>query len=47
MPEMELKVYYQVPIEILEDRDQLLQWAKDAVAVAGAPKRRKTKRDNR
>ena len=30
--------YYQVPDEVLEDRDALAQWAQDAIAVAMTPK---------
>ena len=28
-----LKTYYEVPLDILEDRDQLATWAKEAVRV--------------
>ena len=31
-PKQTLKSYYQVPVEILEDADELTRWAKDAVA---------------
>ena len=37
-PKMELKRYYEVPLEILEDRDQLIHWAR-AAAGAGKPAR--------
>lgn len=35
-----LKNYYEVPIEILEDRDALLAWARQAVDVASSDSRR-------
>jgi len=31
--------YYEVPLEILEDRDALVRWAKRAVVVAAKPKK--------
>lgn len=37
-----LKNYWQVPVEVLEDSEALLEWAKTAIALAGeAPPRRK------
>ncbi|HEV2351250.1 MAG TPA: TfoX/Sxy family protein [Terriglobia bacterium] len=42
-PELDLKAYYEVPLEILEDRDQLVQWAKAAAAVSKSAGRRKAK----
>lgn len=42
-PEQELKVYYEVPLEILEDRDQLVQWANAAVAASKPARRMKNK----
>jgi DNA transformation protein and related proteins len=42
-PEQELKVYYEVPLEILEDRDQLVYWAKAAVEVSKSTGRKKSK----
>jgi DNA transformation protein len=42
-PKQELQNYYEVPLEILEDRDLLIQWANAAVGVATSPKRRKSK----
>jgi DNA transformation protein len=42
-PKQELQKYYEVPLEILEDRDQLVQWARVAVSVSTPPKRRKSK----
>ena len=29
-----LKNYYEVPVEVLEDRDELAEWARRAIAVA-------------
>ena len=42
-PKVELQKYFEVPLEILEDRDRLVQWAKAAVGVATPAKRRKSK----
>jgi len=47
MPKMELKRYYEVPLEILEDRDQLIQWARAAVDVGKPSRRRKGKSSKR
>ena len=33
--------YYEVPDEVLEDRDALTRWAQDAIAVAMQPKAKK------
>jgi DNA transformation protein len=38
-PKQELRNYYEVPLEILEDSDQLIQWANAAMGIA-APARR-------
>ncbi len=46
-PEQELQNYYEVPLEILEDRDQLVQWATQAVGASTRAKRRKTKSGKR
>lgn len=46
-PEQELQNYYEVPLEILEDRDQLVQWANAAVGVSTMAKRRKSKSGQR
>lgn len=46
-PEQELKVYFEVPLEILEDRDLLIQWASAAVGVTQSAKRRKAKSRNK
>jgi DNA transformation protein len=32
--------YYEVPVHVLEDREELARWAKRAIDVAGAPKRK-------
>jgi DNA transformation protein len=37
-PRQTLKNYFQVPIEVLEDRDRLLAWARCAVQAAGRSK---------
>lgn len=42
-PKVELQKYYEVPLEILEDRDRLIQWANIAVSVSTPAKRRKSK----
>lgn len=42
-PKVELQKYYEVPLEILEDRDQLVLWANKAVSVATPAQRRKSK----
>jgi len=47
MPKMELKLYYEVPLDILEDRDQLIQWARAAVRVEKPARRRKGKSPKR
>jgi DNA transformation protein len=39
-----MRGYYQVPAEVLEDRDAAVAWARDAVAVARAGKRPVTRR---
>ena len=36
--------YYEVPIEVLEDRDTLQRWAAKAIAVARRAKQRKKRR---
>ena len=41
-PKMELQNYYEVPLEVLEDGDQLVQWANAALGVATPAKRRKS-----
>jgi DNA transformation protein and related proteins len=46
-PKLELQNYYEVPLEILEDRDQLVQWAKEAVGVSKPAKGRKSKSGKR
>lgn len=33
-PTQALKNYYEVPVAVLEDRDRLSRWAKDAIAVS-------------
>jgi DNA transformation protein len=43
-PEVQLKKYFEVPVDILEDDEQLAEWAREAVDVgnrasAGRPKR--------
>ncbi len=40
-PKQELQTYYEVPIEILEDREQLFQWATEAVRASASGKRLK------
>jgi len=30
--------YYEVPARVLEDRDELTKWARQAIAVAGIPR---------
>lgn len=34
-PRQTLKNYFQVPVEVLEDRDRLLAWARRALQAAG------------
>ncbi|HLY62394.1 MAG TPA: TfoX/Sxy family protein [Terriglobia bacterium] len=46
-PKVELQKYYEVPLEILEDRDQLVQWARLAVCVSAPPKRNKSQSGKR
>ena len=38
-----MRSYYQVPIDVLEDRDEIVRWAKDSIAVGARkpPRRRK------
>jgi DNA transformation protein len=36
-----LKNYYEVPADIVEDRDELAEWARQAIAVAGGASRRR------
>jgi DNA transformation protein len=31
-----LKTYYEVPVDVIEDPDQLIEWAKKAVTVSAA-----------
>jgi len=31
--------YYEVPLAVLEDADELARWAKKSIAVAGGPRR--------
>lgn len=40
----EVMQYYEVPAEVLEERDALLEWSEQAVAVARRAKQRKVKR---
>lgn len=40
-PRQELQTYYEVPVEILEDGEQLVQWAQEAVRVAASTKVKK------
>ncbi|HWK75183.1 MAG TPA: TfoX/Sxy family protein [Povalibacter sp.] len=42
-PEMSSMNYYQVPAEVLEDPDELKQWARKALAVAAAAAAAKSK----
>lgn len=35
-----LKNYYEVPGDVIDDRDRLQDWARGAVAIASPPKRR-------
>jgi len=42
-PEMPSMNYYQVPAEVLEDPDELKQWARKALAVAAAAAAAKSK----
>lgn len=37
-PNQELPSYYEVPLEILEDSDQLIKWAQEALRVAATNK---------
>jgi DNA transformation protein len=39
--EVSLSAYYVVPVDLLDRQDKLLQWARDAVAVARAVRRRR------
>ena len=41
--EAPMRGYYQVPAGVLEDRDELVAWARDAVEVARAAKRKPAK----
>lgn len=36
--------YYQVPVDVLEDADELCRWAADSVAVSTTPRRARRKR---
>jgi DNA transformation protein len=38
--------YYQVPVEVLEDRDALREWSLKAVAVAKSKRKRKSRKRN-
>lgn len=42
-PDMPSMNYYQVPVDVLEDPDELQQWARKALAVAVATAARKSK----
>ena len=42
-PKAELQKYYEVPLEILEDRDLLVQWANAAVSISTPAQRSKSK----
>jgi len=33
-PKQELQTYYEVPVEVLEDRDELARWASEAIRSA-------------
>lgn len=33
-PKQELQTYYEVPVEVLEDRDELARWASEAIRCA-------------
>jgi DNA transformation protein len=37
--EVSLSAYYAVPVDLLEQQDELLQWARDAAAVARVARR--------
>ena len=36
--------YYEVPVRVLEDRDELTKWARQAISVATIPRTRRTPR---
>lgn len=36
-----MRGYYEVPADVLEDRDELAAWAREAVAIAAKPKGKK------
>jgi DNA transformation protein and related proteins len=40
-PKQELPTYYEVPVEILEDGEQLVKWAQEAIRVAASIKDKK------
>src|SRR6266699_2857850 len=40
-PKQELPSYYEVPVEILEDGEQLVRWAQEAIRVAASMKGKK------
>ena len=42
-PKQELQTYYEVPVEILEDGEELVRWAQEAICVAAANKKVSTK----
>jgi len=43
-PDMVLKTYYEVPVDVLEDDAELCQWAERAVAAQQRTKARKSSR---
>jgi len=43
-PDAVMKGYYGVPASVLEDRDELVTWARRAVAAGSKPRRRKGRR---
>lgn len=46
-PKMEMKAYYEVPLDVLEDSAELVRWAREACAAkqaAGTAKKRATKK---
>jgi DNA transformation protein and related proteins len=43
-PEKQMKGYFQVPSEVLEDSDELQPWARRSLAVAAAAAQRHSKR---
>lgn len=40
-PKQELQFYYEVPVEILEDGEQLARWAQEAIRVGASNKGKK------